>query len=489
MKPHRLSKSRMISGIQCEKRLWLETHRRDLLEVSPAQQMLFDTGHRVGEVAQSLFPGGWLVRHDTDLAEAIRETHDVLNTEPERPIFEATFNHDDVLVRCDILVPEAGGLRMIEVKAATSVKEYHLWDCAIQNWVLSGAGLKLGRIELAHIDTAFVYPGGQDYNGLFHFEDVGAQIGLFADKVPRWSERFKAVLAGGEPDIAVGPQCSDPFDCPFIGYCRPKGPEYPVAGLPGARAELIGQLKANGYADIRDIPAGVLTNDRQEWVRRVTVSGAPDVDPGLGKHLGTLPYPRYYLDFETAGPAVPIWPGTRPYQNRIPFQWSCHIEAQPGCLGHADFLDLTGENPTRPCAEALIAALGDTGPVFVYSSFEKTVLSALAEFHPDLQPALEALKNRLVDLLPLVKAHYYHPDMHGSWSIKSVLPTVAPDLNYDALEEVHDGTGAQAAYYEAIELPDGTPRKEAVRKNLLKYCEMDSLAMVKVVKFFETGQS
>jgi hypothetical protein len=158
-------------------------------------------------------------------------------------------------------------------------------------------------------------------------------------------------------------------------------------------------------------------------------------------------------------------------------------------LEHAEFLDLSGENPMRPLAEALLAALGDRGPIFVYSHFEKAVLQQIGTFHPDLADRLEAAAARLEDLLPLMRAHYYHPDMKGSWSIKAVLPTVAPELNYADLEEVQDGGAAQAAYLEACELKEGSERYEALRRNLLKYCALDTLALVKIVHHFSYQNS
>lgn len=209
------------------------------------------------------------------------------------------------------------------------------------------------------------------------------------------------------------------------------------------------------------------------------------MDAEVSVYLRGLPYPRYYLDFETIQFAVPIWSGTRSYQ-QLPFQWSCHLESQAGKLGHTAFLDCSGQAPMRAFAEKLIAALGDEGPIFVYSHFEKTALNQLIGMLPDLAASLAAIIDRLIDLLPLARRHYYHPQMKGSWSIKAVLPTVAPDLNYDDLDEIHDGLAAQQAYFEAINPGTNETRRQDLLRHLDEYCKLDTLAMVRLVWFFQT---
>lgn len=193
--------------------------------------------------------------------------------------------------------------------------------------------------------------------------------------------------------------------------------------------------------------------------------------------MNDLDWPRYYLDFETITFAVPIWTATRPYE-QLPFQWSCHVERQPGVLEHAEYLDTTGVSPMRSFAESLVRQLGDTGPLFVYSAFGSTRLRELASRYPDLAGAIHDVIDRLVDLLPLTRKHYYHPAMKGSFSIKAVLPTVAPDLNYETLNEVHDGTEAQVAYLEMVDTDASPERQVQLGKALLAYCKLDTLAMV-----------
>ncbi len=189
------------------------------------------------------------------------------------------------------------------------------------------------------------------------------------------------------------------------------------------------------------------------------------------------------MDFETINFAVPRWAGTRPHQ-QLPFQWSCHIDRGGRELEHREFLDTSGNSPRRAFAESLIEAVEIDGPIIVYGTFESTVLKTLIEFCPDLEVPINNIIDRLVNLLPWLQNHYYHPAMKGSWSIKAVLPTVAPHLDYKQLEDVKNGTLAQLAYLDIINPEtDQTVRKLKIY-NLLKYCQLDTKAMVEVVKYF-----
>jgi hypothetical protein len=486
MAPYRLSKSKILSGLQCPKRLYLEVHRPELAETSEATELRFAVGHDVGEVARSLEPRGILIETGGDLTKALQETQAVLSGAENVTLFEATFEHGGVLVKADILGVEDHSRRLIEVKSSASVKDYHLPDVAVQYWVLKGAGFEPAKVELAHIDTSFVYPGSGDYRGLFAGVDMTNEAQQLQAEVTRWVREFKKVLAGDTPEVEIGNQCSDPFDCPFYGHCSAgiSMPEYPVTILPRGGA-LAAELQAEGYEDLRDVPEGRLTRPIHQKVWRTTVTGSPELDPEAAKVLAKYPYPCCHLDFETIAFAVPIWAGTRPYQ-QIPFQWSCHVEHEDGSIKHHEFLDTSGNLPVKEFAEFLISSVGTSGPIFCYGAFEGSRLADLGAMLPSLAPELNKIRARLVDLLPLARKHYYHPKMKGSWSIKDVLPTVAPELDYSDLE-IQGGDIAQQAYLEAIDPSTLPARREAIRQNLLEYCGRDTQALVSIVGFFKNA--
>ena len=482
-----LSKSRIMAGLQCAKRLWLEVNRRDLIEYDPGVEQRLAAGEDVNDVARAQYPGGVLIEYDDGADAAIEETRRLLEERPGTPIFEATFAADGVLVRADILESRQEGFDLIEVKSTTSVKPHYYEDCAVQAWVLERAGLTVRDIRLCHIDREFVYPGGGDYSGLFHLEDVTKGVREGIRSVPQWVQGCGEVLSGLEPDVEMGSHCTVPHSCPFIGYCRGEESEYPLRCMPrphGTR-EVIAGLITDGIDDIRDIPEGRLANEKQKWVRRVTIAGTPELRPEAAE-VGAYGYPRYYLDFEAIQFAIPIWEGTRPFE-ALPFQWSCHIESACGDLRHEEFLETKGNVPMRTCAESLLKIAGEEGPVFVYGSYEKTILNALAARFPDLAEDLYRLRDRLIDLLSIVRRAYYHPDMLGSWSIKKVLPTVAPHLDYGTLGEVQDGTAAGTAYLRIINSDTDAAERQRLVRELLEYCKRDTLGLVELVKFLSHG--
>jgi hypothetical protein len=476
-----LSKSKILSGWQCPKKLWLEVHDPDKAEVDPALERIFALGHEVGELARRQFPGGVLIGHDEALDDALVETARRLDAPGPVTLFEATFRHEGVLIRADVLARAAdGALRLVEVKAGTRVKPVNYIDCAVQNWVLTGLGLAPARVELAHIDNSFVYPGGGHYDGILRFVDLTTQAREAAGEVEGWIAGDRGLLAGPAPEVHVGPQCTNPYDCPFIPHCTPPQPRYPVRRLPG-RGKVVWELLADGIEDIREVPAGRLTHPTQEWVRRVTRDGRAELKPEAARRLAELPWPRFYLDFETVAFAVPVWAGTRPYE-ALPFQWSCHVEYEDGRLEHREWLADGDGPPMRACAETLLAALDGQGPIFTYTSYEAQVLRGLAARFPDLAAGLGALSARLFDLHPLTKQCYYHPDMRGSWSIKAVLPTLDAGMDYDTLGEIREGGSASEAFLTLLQptLPD--ERRGQLRRDLIDYCGYDTLALVRLAE-------
>ncbi len=460
----------------------------DEREVTPDMKRRFEVGHQVGAIARDLEENGLLIGFENDLRAALGATQDTLARHPGRPLFEPAFQHDGLLVRIDLLLPRGRAWDIVEVKSSAGVKDYHHADAAVQTWVADQAGIDVEEVYIGHIDSSFVYPGGGDYRGLIAKTPVTDVVDELFDEVPHWVAGARDTLAGSMPDIAVGAHCNEPFECPFHNFCEPEPLEYPVDLLPDrAGKKLARELAAEGYADLREVPATRMTTLFLERVHRVTLTGQPELDRAAAVIINALPWPRYYLDFETVGFTVPVWSGTRPFQ-ALPFQWSCHGEASGGTLFHHEFLDTVGEPPMRAFAETLLETLGNEGPILVYSAYEKRILNELSATYPDLAPTLQAVVARLVDLQPIAKRNYYHPAMKGSWSIKAVLPTVAPDLDYASLEEVRNGTAAQAAYAEMIDPATVPARREQIENALREYCKLDTLAMVRLAHFLASAK-
>ena len=479
---------------QCHKRLWLEIHKPDLREDSAGTEARFQVGYQVGDIAKHLYdPEGKAAVIDIETEgfdEAFKRSSKLL-AESRQPIFEAGFKASGALAFADVMLPvmENGQLlwRMVEVKSSTSVKDYHRDDVAVQSFVAQSAGVKLKSVALAHIDHSWVYPGSEDYRGLLKENDLTSEAFARSEEVKGWIDEAQRIVAlPKEPEITVGPHCSDPFECGFCSYCYRdiKQPEYPISCLPRFSATKKEQLAEQGVDDLRSVPDDLL-NEKQAMIKEYTLANKVYFDAaGAAQDLAPYGFPAYFLDFETAQLAVPIWKGTRPYQ-QITFQFSLHIIDESGQLSQTNFLDLSGNDPSELLAKSLIKACGDNGPVFAYSAgFESSRIRELADRFPELAKPLLAINERMVDLLPIARNRYYHPSQQGSWSIKVVLPAIAPDLSYDKLEGVKDGGMAMGAFFEAIQPSTSKERKGEIEKQLLTYCSLDTFAMVRLWQFF-----
>lgn len=481
-----LSKSKLTTFEQCPRRLWQQTHAPERGEVDEEQQARMAVGHTVGDIACGLFPDGVMVDADEGLNVSVETTRHLIEEGHPGPIFEATFEHDGVLIRADVLSRDGrDGWHMAEVKSSARVKDYHLGDLATQVWVLGKAGLKVSGAAIRHIDTSFVLEREGDFAGLFADTDCLAQIADAVEARTQLVADARAVLAGDEPDIVPGDQCDSPFACEFRAWCtrdQPPGPEWPVDILPrGGGAK----WRERGIDNLLDLEAEALS-PLHARVLEATRTGKPFHDmEGARSTMAQWGWPRAWLDFETINPAIPRWVGTRPYQ-QVPFQFSLHLERSDGTITHHEFLDTSGADPRRRCAEALVAMIPEDATIVAYfASFERGVLRELASQFPDLAERLIAMANRTEDLLPIARACWYHRDQRGSWSIKAVLPTIAA-LDYEALEVKHGGM-AQDAWIEATDPSTDPVRKWALEEGLKAYCQQDTWAMVLLARQF-SGQ-
>lgn len=478
----RLSKSRFQAGLQCPKRLWLLCHRPEWADPPTAgREAIFAQGHRVGRLARERFPGGMLVAEDHLHGEEALETTQALLADGIRTLYEAAFVHDEVFVRADVLTHEDGGWVLAEVKSSTRVKDEHLWDAAIQVHVLRGAGLPVDGVRLVHVNTAYVYPGGgYDLDQLFIAADITGHVEELLPQVPPRLAEMRAVLADECPPTVVGRRCGSPYDCEFAGFCRAELPAYPVIDLPRYADDLVRRLFAAGVFSLHDVPLGFpgLT-PQQRSVCSCVQSGRPLVRPGLAKAMADLRPPLHFLDFETFNPALPLYPDTAPYQV-LPMQWSCHSLLGDHAPVHRDFLHTASSDPRRAFAQSLLAALGDEpGAIVAYSSYEGIVLARLVEALPDLAAGLSRLQARVFDLATLVRGFVEHPEFHGGWSLKVVLPALAPDVTYEGLA-IQEGGAASSRYAQAISGALGEVEQAQIFADLRAYCAVDTLGLLRV---------
>jgi predicted RecB family nuclease len=477
-----LSKSRFTTGLQCHRRLWWTTHEPEAPELvaDAEQRAIFEQGTKVGRLARERVPGGSLIDFAPEaIAERVAATSAALAAGAS-VIYEASFLADDTFAAVDILERVPGGWSLIEVKSTTRPKPEHYPDIALQLHVLRKSGLPVKRTELMHLNRACVFPR---LGNLFTRVDVTAEVEPLLAGVPAEIARQLAMLQGALPMVPIGRHCDEPYPCPFKPRCWPEFPEHHIRSLyyVGARWW---ELAAQGITMIRDLPEdAALQPPAAARQRRAIVTGATVVEPGLGAALAALVSPIAIIDFETVAPAIPVWSGCHPY-DAVPVQFSCHAQDGSGGWTHHEWIAAGGEDPRPELVRRLAAACeGARTIVAYYADFERQCLKLIAEAHPELRAPVDAILARLADALPLVRDHVYHPGFHGSFSLKAVLPALAPELSYEGLE-IQGGWSASLEL-ERLLLDGATLAAEERarrREALRRYCELDTWGVVRLLE-------
>ena len=486
-----LSKSIYVQVWNCPKGAWIQKYHPEMVTVSADQQARFDAGHEVGELAQGMF-GPYVdvtvykADGSLDKSQMIRNTAEEM-AKGTPVICEAAFAFEGLYCAVDLLRKDGDGWAIYEVKSSSHLQDYYTADVSYQKYVLEHCGVKVTGVYLVNIDTSYELgeDGVVDPAGYFRINDLWEEASQAqAETVPELLETAERVLGcGDEPAVDLAEGC---VECVHFAYCTRELPSPNVFGLYRLAKKKMIEYYRKGLISYEQLEeAGVITNKTQlrqidYWLRD---KGIHTEKEKLREFLDGLSYPLYFLDFETMAPAIPVYPGTRPFQ-QIPFQYSLHyIEKEGGELQHREFLGVSGKDPRRDIAEALCRDIpADACVTAFHKSTECGILRKLGEEFPDLADHLNVVADHVVDLLvPFQSGWYYKKEIGGSFSIKSVLPAICPDdpeLDYHELEGVHNGTEAMTIFPQIqYMMPE---EQEQVRKNLLAYCRLDTLAMVKV---------
>lgn len=482
-----LSKSRYTKGIQCPKMLWMDAHMRDKFDESVMNQAVLDTGSMVGDVAMGYYGDFVEVPYDRlTYSEMIALTKELLDT--ATPIIcEATFSFDGNLCMVDILRVEPDGVHIVEVKSSTHINDVYYHDMAYQAWVLTHCGLNVKSVSLMHLNNQYVRQGELDLQQLFTVEDcaevVFSMLGDVDEMIPCLKDY---VSRDDEPEIDIGAQCKNPYECGYRGWCWRHVPKPSVFDLNRMPIKKALGLYEDGIKSIGDVvEAGIRLNNRQHVQAEAESMDLDEIvdKAAVSGFLDNLSFPLYFLDFETFQPAIPLFDGTKPYQ-QIPTQYSLHILHEPGGeLEHREFLAEAESDPRRSVAEHLVSDIPQGVCTLAYNmGFEKGRISELAATFPDLADRLIAINEGMYDLIiPFRNGDYYARAMGGSNSIKAVLPALFTDdaeLDYHALDGVHNGSEAMDAFARLAEMPPVEAAR--TREQLLHYCELDTLAMVRI---------
>jgi len=482
---YNISKSRYCSAVQCPKILWLKKNNPDVFDSSVMNQSVLDTGSAVGDLAMSLF-GDYVEVPFGDLGDMISTTKKLIDA--QTPIIaEASFSVDGLFCSVDILkVLNANEVELYEVKSSTSVHDIYYHDAAFQCYVLNKLGYTVKSCNIVHINNQYERCGELDTNEFFVVEDITTDAMLLQRDVATNIEEIREYMSQtDEPCDDIGEHCFSPYTCGFFGYCSRNLPTPNIFDVAGARTSTKFKCYRKGIVTFEDLnTCDLLSGSQYKQIEHELFDYPPYIDKeSVRGFMKTISYPLYFLDFESFQPAIPLFDHSRPFE-QIVFQYSLHyIEHEGGELKHKEFLAYPGEDPRRKLAEQLCADIPlDVCTTAYNMGFEKGRIKGLAEIFPDLREHLMNIHDHIVDLMiPFQKKWYYCRAMQGSYSIKYVLPALFPDdptLDYHNLEGVHNGGEASEAFAKMATMSAG--EIEIMRGHLLKYCGLDTFAMVKV---------
>ena len=456
------------------------THEADAPELvaDPASQFAMAQEARVLAAARALFPGGVPIGLPHDgVPERLKATERAL-ARGDSAIFEATFSEDGVVVVVDILAHEKGSNTLIEVSSSTSIQDHDLMDAALKALVLRRVGVEVDAVEIMHLNDACRYP---DLDDLFVREAVSGRVrALFPEISALISDQAKRLRAP-LPEVQVGRHCDKPRPCPFRSRCWPVLPRHHVETFFGLRQEMSAQLEAQGLEAVEDVPGSFPLTLIQRRQQRSVTQGELQVEGDLAGALAPLKGRVAYLDFETLGLAIPVWEGLGPWHPH-PVQFSCHIASPDQDLEHVAWL---GEGPgdsRSAMARALVDALDGVETVVTYNlGSDRKCFELIASGAPDQARALNAIKSKLRDLLPLVRNHVYHPDFLGSFDLDSVLPALIPDLEDGSRGDSNGQTPASTLHRLLfLGYPKESAERDTLRQGLLDHCAMKTLALLRL---------
>ncbi len=478
-----LSKSLILKGLQCQKALWLTKNPPDFdFPPQPDLEAKFRAGTEVGILAQKLFSGGIEVPYEglSFPGQLARTKH--LIASGAQVIYEASFSFSAIFVKVDILVRDGTTWQIHEVKMGTGVKDVNLDDVAVQHYVLNGCGLSVSKSFLVHINNSYIRQGAIEVGRLFSSEDISLKVAARQQSLPEIVTELRETMREiDEPNIDIGPHCTDPYACDFIPYCWQHIPENSIFDLRGSGINKFDYYKRK-IIRFEDIPLKELNKAQRQQVEASLNQRDSTNIHKVKEFLATLWYPLCHLDFETFNTPIPKFDSTRPYQ-QVPFQFSLHLQQEESAEPqHFEYLAQSGIDPRRELIEQLIAIIPEDACILTYNqAFEKGVLRNLAELYPDLANAINVRLPNVRDLMvPFRQRDVYRWQMRGSYSIKEVLPALVPDLSYAGME-IADGMAAMRAYEKMCGLePD--EELDTLRQAMLEYCRLDTLAMVKILE-------
>jgi len=484
-----ITKSNYVIGHQCQRCFWFKYNKyKDPSEDDQMAQQRMKDGDYVGEEVKKIFPEGKEIPFlGGDYAKMHQLTKEAINSNIE-VIFEGSFHVDGVFIRVDVMQRTPEGWDIFEVKSSSSLKSIHKEDASIQWHILKRVkDLKLKDMYLITLDKTYKRGKELQLEDVFKKHFLTQYVESNQEQTDMTLTNLKTVSQMDyPPEERVSATPNTKGKCTFNEHCWPKGLEKrnSIFKLYNLRSKKKFELLEGGIETFEDI----VDIDSYSEIQQIQINSTINNKPVLNKEIiddfiSNLSYPISFFDFETFSEPIPRFKNQKPNE-RIPFQYSLHIQNKPNEdvnteENHFEYLGDFKNDPRPDIAKSMIENIPKSGSIITYyKPFEKGVIKDLSNFCPDIKEELLGLNERIIDLMiPFAKGGYYHPEFEGSFSIKKVLPALCKnndELDYKNLN-ISNGGMASSAFRELGN--KSAEETKQVRKDLLKYCWLDTYAM------------
>lgn len=463
-----LTKTDFIAYLDAPMHLWAIKHNKlEQKEINAYLEHLFEQGYDVEQYAERYI-----------------QEYLIPQYKGSEVLLQPTYIDGNFEARTDVLIknPKTNLWDMYEIKSSTKVTMKHKYDATFQAMVFSQK-LDLGNIYILHLNKEYIRDGDINLKELFVVADISEQTDRLIDKVHNYRYDALEVMREETPETVL--RCIKPKTCPCPDICHPNLPEYSIYDVNriSGSEKKVRRLEEQSIFEIYDIPDDFPLSEKQKFQVQVAKRNKASIDVGrIKSDLDSLEYPLYFIDYETFNPAIPKYDGYKPY-DQIPFQWSLHLKQDPDSeLEHFEFLETEDKDPMPEFISKLRQVVEEGKGTFIVwnATFEGKMNERMGEIHPEFENFTTWINENMYDLMLIFRDNLYaDPKFKGSYSIKKVLPILAPELSYDGME-IGEGATAMASWKDMVHSDLSHEEKESIRKNLLKYCELDTFAMVRI---------
>lgn len=461
----KITKTDFIAYLDAPMHLWAIKHNKlTEQEIGVFLQHLFEQGYEVEDYAEKYIKEVLINKYNPKESEVI---------------FQPTAADGPFQARADVLLfnTKTSKWDLYEIKSTNDISKQHKYDATFQ-YLVFNKNYDIGDVYILHLNKEYYRKGDLNLKELLKATNVKEEVEKLKDEVHQL--RYEALEVVKLEDPSGVQTCIKPKDCPCLDLCHKDNPEYSIYDISGfsGSPKKVRELESMGVKSIYDVPR---TFDLAPIYRRqidVAQSRNIYIDKDyIQNDLNGIEYPIYFIDYESFNPAIPMYDGYKPY-DQMPFQWSLHIQRQKGGeFEHYEFIETEAIDPISNFLKSLQEIVDDTGSIVVWNkSFEGKQNERMGEIHPEFQSFCKGMNDRLYDLMDIFqKGCYADPSCKGSYSIKKILPALVSELSYKDMD-IGDGATAMTSWYELV-YGDGD---KVIKDNLLKYCELDTWAMVKI---------